>query len=218
MAGRKQFDVDEAVRRSMHVFWERGYADTSLDLLGSATGLGRGSLYGAFGGKDDLFRRCLDHYAAVYGARHDQALAAHPDDPVRAVEAIFGVVLDRIADPSVPDGCLLAQSAAQSPTLNAESRSRVHELLGKQRKRVRTALSASGPEGGGSEPEELDDLATYVVAVIQSLAVLSRVGTPLADLRAVVRIACTTVADTLTRTKAPHGPEESRWYGPARGR
>ncbi|MFD8965206.1 TetR/AcrR family transcriptional regulator [Streptomyces sp. NPDC059568] len=227
MAGRKQFDVDEAVRRSMHVFWERGYADTSLDLLGSATGLGRGSLYGAFGGKDDLFRRCLDRYAAVYGARHDQALAAHPDDPVRAVEAIFGVVLDRIADPSVPDGCLLAQSAAQSPTLNAESRSRVHELLGKQRKRVRTALSASGTEGreiedeeegGGSETEELDDLATYVVAVIQSLAVLSRAGTPLADLRAVVRIACTTVADTLTRTKAPHGPEESRWYGPARGR
>ncbi|MFE1963071.1 TetR/AcrR family transcriptional regulator [Streptomyces sp. NPDC059479] len=218
MAGRKQFDVDEAVRRSMHVFWQRGYADTSLDLLGSATGLGRGSLYGAFGGKDALFRRCLDRYAAVYGARHDQALAAHPDDPVRAVEAIFGVVLDRIADPSVPDGCLLAQSASQSPTLNAESRSRVHELLGKQRKRVRAALSASGPEGGEIEAEELDDLAIYVVAVIQSLAVLSRAGTPLADLRAVVRIACTTVADTLTRTKAPHGPEESRWYGPARGR
>ncbi|WP_392842286.1 TetR/AcrR family transcriptional regulator [Streptomyces sp. LN500] len=82
--------------------------------LGSATGLGCGSLYGAFGNKDALFGQCLDRYASIYGAQYEQALAAHPGDPVRAVEAFFDVILGRIADPSVPVGCLIAQSAAQT--------------------------------------------------------------------------------------------------------
>lgn len=193
MAGRKQFDVDEAVRRAMTVFWQRGYADTSLDLLGAATGLGRGSLYGTFGGKDSLFRLCLDRYAATYADRYDRALTSHPADPARAVGAFFDVTLDRLADRSVPDGCLLAQSATQSATLHPETRSHVQGLLAKQRTRVRAALTTPG-----ADAHTLDELATYIVAVTQSLAVLSRAGTPLPDLRAVTRLACTTVATTLT--------------------
>lgn len=65
MSGRKQFDVDTALDQAMRVFWERGYTDASLDVVGSATGLGRGSLYGTFGGKDALFRQCLDRYAST---------------------------------------------------------------------------------------------------------------------------------------------------------
>jgi hypothetical protein len=120
------------------------------------------------------------------GLGHGQAV-----EPVLAIEAFFDAALERIADPSVPDGCLLAQSAAQAPTLNAESRAHLQALLGRQHARVRAALSTSGLDG-----QELTDLTTCVVAVNQSLAVLSRAGTPPADLRAVTRIACTSVALT----------------------
>ncbi|MYV55452.1 TetR/AcrR family transcriptional regulator [Streptomyces sp. SID3212] len=198
MAGRKQFDVDIALDRAMHVFWQQGYADASVDRLGHATGLGRGSLYGTFGGKDALFRQCLDRYSSIYGARYERALAAHPDEPVRAVEAFFGVVLDRITDPDVPDGCLVAQSTAQSATLTASSRERVRTLLGQQRARVSGVLAASG-----ADDQVVEELSVFVVAVVQSLAVLSRAGTSDADLRSVVRTAVTTVADTLARAESP---------------
>ncbi|MFI9028182.1 TetR/AcrR family transcriptional regulator [Streptomyces sp. NPDC053560] len=194
MAGRKQFDVEAALDQAMRVFWQRGYADASLDALASATGLGRGSLYGAFGNKDALFRQSLDRYSSIYGARFEQALAAHAGEPVRAVEAFFDAVLTRIADPSVPTGCLIAQSAAQSETINDENRARVRGLLDVQRERVRAALAWSP-----ADARTLDEIATYVVAVNQSLAVLSRAGTPDAELRSVARLACTTVADTLDR-------------------
>ncbi|MEU0581465.1 TetR/AcrR family transcriptional regulator [Streptomyces griseoincarnatus] len=199
MSGRKQFDVDTALDQAMRVFWQRGYADTSLDALGSATGLGRGSLYGAFGNKDALFRRCLDRYTSIYGAQYERALAAHPGDPARAVETFFDVILGRIADPSVPGGCLIAQSAAQSATLDEENSTQVRGLLDMQRQRVRAAL-----EDSSADARTLDELATYVVAVNQSLAVLSRAGVSDAELRSVVRLACTTVADTLAR--AASGP------------
>ncbi|WP_077191556.1 TetR/AcrR family transcriptional regulator [Streptomyces lydicus] len=194
MSGRKQFEVGAALDQAMRVFWQRGYADASLDALGSATGLGRGSLYGTFGNKDALFRQCLDRYAALYGTRYEQALAAHPGDPVRAVHAFFDVTLARIADPEVPTGCLIAQSAAQSPTLKEENSARVRGLLDAQHRRVREALT-----GSPADPQVLDELATYIVAVNQSLAVLSRAGTPDPELRSVARLACTTVADTLAR-------------------
>lgn len=197
MSGRKQFDVDTALDKAMRVFWQRGYAHASLESLTTATGLGRGSLYGTFGSKDALFRDCLDRYAAIYGARCERALASHPEDPVRAVRAFFGVVLDRIRDPAVPDGCLVAQSASQSPMLDVDSRHRVRALLAAQHARVRAALSTSEVDG-----PELDGLASYVVAVNQSLAVLSRAGAPDTELCAVARIACTTVADALERAKA----------------
>jgi AcrR family transcriptional regulator len=189
MAGKKQFDVDLAVDRAMRVFWQHGYADASLDLLAAATGLGRGSLYGAFGGKDALFGRCLDRYSSIYSARYDEAIASHVDDPVAAVEALFEVALGRIADPAVPGGCLVAQSAAQGPTLTEQSRAQVQALLGAQRDRVRAALFPAGLPSG-----ELEELTIFVVAVIQSLAVLSRAGTTDAELRSVTRAARTAVA------------------------
>ncbi|ALO99954.1 TetR/AcrR family transcriptional regulator [Streptomyces olivaceoviridis] len=194
MSGRKQFDVGAALDQAMRVFWQRGYAEASLDALGSATGLGRGSLYGAFGSKDTLFRQCLDRYASIYGAQYEQALTAHSGDPVRAVEAFFDVVLSRIADPSVPVGCLIAQSAAQSPTLKEENSTHVRGLLDRQRQRVRRALADSS-----ADTRTLDELAAFVVAVNQSLAVLSRAGASDAELRSVARLASATVADTLAR-------------------
>jgi AcrR family transcriptional regulator len=193
MSGRKQFDVDNALDKAMAVFWQRGYADTSLDLLGTATGLGRGSLYGAFGGKDELFRRALDRYSATYGARYEDALTAHPGDPVRAIQAFFDVILSRIDDPAVPKGCLIAQSAMQSAALTSDSATHVRRLLDLQHARIRAAL-----DDPHADPATLDDLATYIVAVNQSLAVLSRAGASDRELRAVVRLACETVANRLT--------------------
>jgi AcrR family transcriptional regulator len=44
-------DVEEAL---LGVFWSRGYARTSIDELTSATGLLRGSLYAAYGSKEEM--------------------------------------------------------------------------------------------------------------------------------------------------------------------
>jgi len=44
----------------------RGYGSTSVDNLSSATGLGKGSLYGAFGDKHGLFMRVLDEYVDAH--------------------------------------------------------------------------------------------------------------------------------------------------------
>src|SRR5260370_23727484 len=59
----REFDVASVSEAAARVFWERGYHSTSLDDLTEATGLLRGSLYGAFGDKRGMLLVALDHYA-----------------------------------------------------------------------------------------------------------------------------------------------------------
>ena len=51
----------------MLLFWERGYEGTSVGDLSEALGIGKPSLYAAFGNKEDLFLEALQLYEDAYG-------------------------------------------------------------------------------------------------------------------------------------------------------
>ncbi|MEU1333766.1 TetR/AcrR family transcriptional regulator [Streptomyces sp. NPDC005865] len=193
MAGKKQFDMDTALDAAMIQFWRAGYADTSLDDLCRATGLNRSSIYSSLGGKDTLFLRCLDRYAARYGEKYDAALSDAASDPSTAVRAFFDVTLARIADPALPDGCLIAQSAMAVPVLSEPVAARAKEALGFQRARLRAALRA-----GRLADRDADAFAEHVAAVNQSLAVMSRAGASPAQLRDVVGVTVDALARVST--------------------
>ncbi|MFD8572357.1 TetR/AcrR family transcriptional regulator [Streptomyces sp. NPDC059639] len=183
MAGKKQFDMDTALDAAMIQFWRDGYADTSLDDLSRATGLNRSSIYSSLGDKDTLFLRCLDRYAARYGEKYDAALTSAAPEPVAAVRAFFDVTLQRIADPELPDGCLIAQSAMAIPVLSQGVAAHAKQALGSQRRRLRAALTI-----GGLTDQDAETFAVHAAAVNQSLAVMSRAGATPAQLQAVVGV------------------------------
>ncbi|MFJ2609966.1 TetR/AcrR family transcriptional regulator [Streptomyces sp. NPDC087425] len=193
MVGKKQFDVGRALDAAMVQFWRAGYAETSLDDLSRATGLNRSSLYSSFGDKDALYLRCLDRYALRYGERYEQALSCGAGgQPLRAVRAFFEVTLQRIADPDVPDGCLVAQTAMAMPVLSPAVAARAVEAVGLQRARLRTALNVAELTEG-----DADNYATHLVAVNQSLAVMSRAGASREQLDAVVDVSLGALSQAL---------------------
>ncbi|MFF8572450.1 TetR/AcrR family transcriptional regulator [Streptomyces sp. NPDC015408] len=192
MAGKKQFDMDTALDAAVIQFWHVGYADTSVDDLSRVTGLNRSSIYSSLGAKDTLFLRCLDRYAARYGEKYDAALSCAASEPLAAVRAFFDVTLERIADPEVPDGCLIAQSAMAIPVLSPAVAAHAKEALGFQRLRLRAALKA-----GGLTDVDADAFAEHMAAVNQSLAVMSRAGASPAQLLAIVGVTVDALAQTL---------------------
>ena len=60
----RKFDTDKAVEQAMLVFWKKGYEGTTIDELTAAMGISRPSLYAAFGNKEGIFKRSLNHYLA----------------------------------------------------------------------------------------------------------------------------------------------------------
>jgi AcrR family transcriptional regulator len=192
MAGKRQFDIDTALEAAMIQFWRVGYADTSVDDLSRATGLNRSSIYSSLGDKESLFLRCLRRYATRYGARYDAALSAAVDQPLAGVRAFFEVTLERIADPELPDGCLVAQTAMAIPTLSPDVAAGAQEAVGFQHGRLRAAIKA-----GGLPDELAETFAIHIAAVNQSLAVMSRSGASAEQLRAIVTVTLDALARRL---------------------
>jgi len=85
MAGRpREFDDQFVIQAAMEAFWRNGFEATSAQELVESTGLGRGSLYAAFGNKENLYHEALRRY-------HNSSIEFH--------EAVFsqaGSVKDRL--------------------------------------------------------------------------------------------------------------------------
>jgi AcrR family transcriptional regulator len=60
----RSFDRDIALDRSMRLFWERGYEQTSISDLVQELGIAAPSLYAAFGDKQALFDEAVARYEA----------------------------------------------------------------------------------------------------------------------------------------------------------
>src|SRR5699024_8124188 len=65
----RQFEDKEIIDAAITVFSSNGYAGTSAQNLCDVTGLGRGSLYNAFGSKQALYEQALLR-------SHEQTMAA----------------------------------------------------------------------------------------------------------------------------------------------
>jgi len=60
----REFDPDLVLDHAVELFWAKGYEGTSISDLEEHLGMGRQSLYGAFGDKHELYLKAMDRYAA----------------------------------------------------------------------------------------------------------------------------------------------------------
>ena len=105
----RAFSESDVVASASAVFARRGFAATSVDDLVRATGVGRASLYGAFGSKDGLFQRCLGGALAALGPGSAPDPTSAPDgaDPAGGAGAPgSGSGATSPADPAGAPGAL----------------------------------------------------------------------------------------------------------------
>jgi TetR/AcrR family transcriptional regulator, transcriptional repressor for nem operon len=93
----REFDDDAVLQRVTDVFTAHGYQGTSLAMLTDAAGLGKQSLYNAFGDKRALYLQALDRTASCMAGLR-ATMAAAPTGRA-AVQAFFGTLLGACANP-----------------------------------------------------------------------------------------------------------------------
>ncbi|WP_153038931.1 TetR/AcrR family transcriptional regulator, partial [Rathayibacter tanaceti] len=113
--GRTQgFDTEQVVRAARAVFWENGFQEAALPDLEAATGLGRSSLYHAFGSKRGLFDAAVQSYLDEVVRPRLAPLVAPSGASPTALEEYFTGLRTALADPrslSARSGCLLLNAA-----------------------------------------------------------------------------------------------------------
>jgi len=187
MARPREFNVDTALERAMHVFWAKGYESTSLDDLCEATGLGRSSLYAAFNDKRDLYLRALDHYQDGAAARIAAALAK----PVPVREALAGflerMIEDIVAGPG-RRGCFIGNCAAELAQRDRAAAARVRRSIGRIEAVLGEALARSKARGEIPAHADTVALARFLTAGIQGLRLVGKANPDRAALRDVARL------------------------------
>jgi TetR/AcrR family transcriptional regulator, transcriptional repressor for nem operon len=142
----KQFDPDVAVEQAMQVFWRNGYAATTPQDLVDALGIGKGSLYNAFGSKHDLFERALQRY------REDQAdaLARVLDQP-GPVKPRLRAALQFIVDSNFAGrhrrGCLAVNTAAELAGSDQQAAGQVRRMFDRTEAAFRAAIEEGQRSG-----------------------------------------------------------------------
>jgi TetR/AcrR family transcriptional regulator, transcriptional repressor for nem operon len=171
----RQFDEERVLSSVQAAFWDNGYAGTSLEDLLAASGLGKGSLYGAFGDKKSLFLRVLRDYDEA----NDRMLRARLEQADRAVEVIRGFVLGPSDDPDgvqARRGCLLANTAAELSTSVPEAAAEARRSYGATTALLADAIRRAQREGDVAVHVDPDVGARAVLAGQLGLLVLGRIG------------------------------------------
>lgn len=159
----REFDDTAVLDAAMDVFWEKGYEATTAQDLCERTGLGRGSLYNAFGSKHRLYEEAVRRYAETWAARQLEQLARPGPVRDRLREMMIGVIDADLADPG-RRGCLALNAAVEVSGRDGE----VPALVRKQFRELEQALTEL--VGAGQRAGELraDRPARQVARTFQS--------------------------------------------------
>lgn len=181
----RAFCADAALRAVLDVFWQKGFAATSIDDLVVATELSRSSLYACFGSKHALLMAAVALYADELFV-DVQTIATSQHDPFEAVQKILAAITDTEGD---RHGCLLmnciVELAPHDAALAQLSRTHI-ERVGRLLTELLIAGGVSSATAGGK--------AGAVLAMAIGIITLRKAGMPTSDLRGLLAHANTFLA------------------------
>ncbi len=171
MAGVRRFDEEKVLDKAEAMFRQKGFEATSMLDLAGATGVQRGSLYNAYGDKEELFVRAFGRYARRFLTAATQTLEIA--DVRAALLAFFETAITNMAEGSPSGGCLTTKTANEGEMTGTRIRAEVRGLLEGLDALLITALSRAEASGHLALPAA--QASRLVVTFTRGLAVMERV-------------------------------------------
>lgn len=173
----RSFDEHRVLELAREQFWATGYAGTRMDEIAAATGLGKGSLYGAFGDKNALFHRVFDEWSTAIVEQAALRLTGGPDEGALArLSAYVRFVAANTAADTDRRGCLLAKGTAElaqhDPVVARRSAETMRALLALLEKEI-LACQRRGDIDDGADPAQL---AALLLAVVRGMEAVGKAG------------------------------------------
>ncbi|MGD1224925.1 MULTISPECIES: TetR/AcrR family transcriptional regulator [Streptomyces] len=176
MARPRKFDERQVLQTAQEQFWSDGYAATRMDDIAEATGLGKGSLYGAFGGKQQLFHRVFDDYCRSVVDATAQQLHGGDQDAYGRLSAHIHAVAAATAADTAHRGCLLAKGAAELAEHDTVVAQRARQTIDALHALLQDDIAACQRNGDLTPDADPKQLAGLVLAVLRGIEALGKAG------------------------------------------
>lgn len=175
MSRPRSFETDFVLAAAADCFWLHGYEATSVRRLSVQTGLAGPSLYNAFGDKRGLFIASLEHYAeTAMRVRIGRLEREHDGDPLGAIAAFFGGLVERsLADPE-HRGCLIVNTALEMAPHDVELRPVLVGYLEEIRGFFLRALKLARATNRLAAHLDTEDTSRMLLGLVLGLRVLAR--------------------------------------------
>jgi len=173
----REFDEEKVLAAAANAFWLRGYHATSIDDICEATGLLRGSLYGAYKDKRGIFLAALERYCEARVVRAADSLKAGPPGREVLRQGLL-YYIQSVSDLDLARACFITNTALE---LTPEDR-QVAEVIERTFRRMSTlwAEAAVRARDAGAFKARLDEKAVgdYLYCMVQGLRVLGKIYKP----------------------------------------
>lgn len=168
---------DEVLDKTMHVFWEKGYFNTSVDELIEATGFNRRAIYSYFGGKHDLFLAVLKRYRNEI-TPHFTASLKNPAAGLTAIDDFFAQFAD-LNKSGLPKGCFLIATGSDSPSHDIEVAKFIRLFSDDLRALFQKCLSCAVDNQSLPATIDIHAVADFLVVNVFGIMTLHRTQAPI---------------------------------------
>ena len=181
------YDRTAVLGAAERTFRHNGYTGTSLDDLGAATHLGRGSLYAGFGDKHALFMESL----RTYIDRNETSVVAAldgPDEEALARVCHFIVAATHfVRDDPDHEACMIGKFALELGGVDQDATSTISQAFDRLHTAIADALTAARRNGDLERSADAPALATLILATARGTDILAKGGRSSTSLEAGAR-------------------------------
>ena len=172
----REFNRDEAVKRAMDLFWQKGFEGTSLAELRTALGnLSAASFYAAFGSKRALYQECLELYTHTCG----ETLSELNNESVPAKSAINNMLVKTInmqTSSMTPTGCMAVLSGLNCCDDNKEIEQMALAVRNDIRSALKDCVLRGIEQGEWKQDLHADSVVLMIDTFINGISIQSRDG------------------------------------------
>lgn len=182
-----EYDPEKALDAAMHAFWLHGYEATSLQDLLTAMGLSKSSLYQGFGGKKELFLRCVNRYCEGMSARLG-AMLEEADSGLAFIEQLLLNSASEARRTEFRRGCLLMNTATEFAQKDPDIAARVTTGFEGLRGILTAAILRGQQEGEITADEDAGALAGYLISSLGGIKTVVKGGADEQRVKEIVQI------------------------------
>jgi TetR/AcrR family transcriptional regulator, transcriptional repressor for nem operon len=188
MPRNKEFDPEACLEQVMHLFWRKGYQETSMADLVRHSGVQRYGLYETFGGKQELFQRSLALYlSTVISQRFILFERKKPEPSMVEIEQFFRQFIELLDQPSSSFGCLIINTAVEVESHDEAVVSIVQQYFDRLRRGFERALKNAKQNDEIATSTNISQVAEFLIGSVLGLTTYARLPVPRKDVQTFIR-------------------------------
>lgn len=177
MARVREFNASIALDKAIEMFWQKGFANTSMREMVKHTGVAHAGLYTAFGGKEDLFVAALEKYEQRIFTYLFAGLESERAS-LKDIKKFFEFVRHASDDKYFQNGCFIANTATEFGKNQGPAHEVLERTFTRQVKAFAHALHNAKNANEISSSLNIDDAAAGFTVLFYGCSALIRMNAP----------------------------------------